>query len=85
MILFVYGTNYLPLDNWTFIIIVFIYKTIYSTEHMMCQDFNWVLKYRMKFKFNYKIYIYIYIKIIRCKIMRLQKFMWKNIIKSTES
>ena len=29
--------------------------------------------------------IYIYIKIMRCKIVRTQKLMWRNIMRSTKS
>ena len=40
-----------------------------------------MFNYRIKFKFNYKIYI----KIIRCKILRSQKFMFRNIIRPIKS
>jgi hypothetical protein len=49
----------------------------------MCQDFNEMFNYRIKFKFNLK-NIYIYIKIMKCKIMR-SKVMWRNIMRSTKS
>ena len=48
---------------------------------MMCQNSNGRFNYRIKFIFNYKIYI----KIIRCKIVRFQKLMWCNIMRSTIS
>ena len=47
----------------------------------MCQNSNERFNNKIKFKFNYKIYI----KIIRCKIVRTQKFMWPNIMRSTKS
>ena len=50
-------------------------------KNMMCQDSNEMFNYRIKFKFNYKIYI----KIMRCKIVRTQKLMWHNIIKSNKN
>ena len=46
----------------------------YIKENMTCQNSNGRLRKvnnRIKFKFNYKIYI----KIMRCKIVRFQKFM----------
>ena len=51
---------------------------------MTCQNSNGRLKKvnnRIKFKFNYKIYI----KIMRCKIVRFQKFMWRNMMRSTKN
>ena len=48
---------------------------------MICQNSNGRFNNRIKFKFNYKIYI----KIMRCKIVRFQKFMWRNIMRSTKS
>ena len=48
---------------------------------MMCQDSNGKFNNRIKFKFNQKIYI----KIMRCKIMRFQKLMWRNMMRSTKS
>ena len=48
---------------------------------MMCQDSNRKFNNRIKFKFNQKIYI----KIMRCKIVRFQKLMWRNMMKSTKS
>ncbi len=50
-------------------------------ENMMCQDSNGRSNYRIKFKFNLKIYI----KMMTRKIVRSQKFMWRNIIRSTKS
>ena len=47
----------------------------------MYQDSNRMFNYRIKFKFNQKIYI----KIMRCKIVRTQKLMWPNIMRSTKS
>ena len=44
---------------------------------MICQNFN----NRIKFKFNYKIYI----QIMRCKIVRFQKLMWRNMMRTTKS
>ena len=46
----------------------------------MCQDSNERFNYRIKFIFNQKIYI----KIMRCKIVIFQKFMWHNIMSSTK-
>ena len=43
---------------------------------MICQNSNGRFNNRIKFKFNQKIYI----KIMRCKIMRFQKLMWRNMI-----
>ena len=48
---------------------------------MMCQNSNGRFNNRIKFKFNYKIYI----KTMRCKIVRFQKLIWRNMIKSTKS
>jgi lipoprotein signal peptidase len=48
---------------------------------MTCQNSNGRFNNRIKFKFNYKIYI----KIMRCKIVRFQKLMWRNMIRSTKS
>ena len=56
--------------------ILFILK-----KNMMCQDFNEIFNYRIKFIFNQKIYI----KIMRCKIVRFQKLMWRNIMKLIKS
>ena len=50
-------------------------------KNMMCQDSNGRFNYRIKFIFNYKIYI----RIMRYKIVRFQKFMWRNIMRSTKS
>ena len=50
-------------------------------ENMMCQNSNGKFNNRIKFKFNQKIYI----KIMRCKIVRFQKFMWRNMKRSTKS
>ena len=47
----------------------------------MCQYFNRRFNYRIKVIFNQKIYI----KIMRYKIVRFQKFMWHNIMRSTKS
>ena len=48
---------------------------------MICKDSNGMFNYRIKFIFNQKIYI----KIMRCKIVRFQKLMWHNIMRSTKS
>ena len=69
---------------YTFIMIMFyIWNNIFFIlkKNMMCQDFNGRFNYRVKFIFNQKIYI----KIMRCKIVRFQKLMWCNIIRSTKS
>ena len=60
-----------------------IYGIIYSyiKENMMCQNSNGKFNNRIKLKFNYKIYI----KIMRCKIERFQKLMWRNMMRSTET
>ena len=53
----------------TFIIIMlYIQNNIFFIlkKNMMCQDFNRMFNYRIKFIFNQKIYI----KIMRCKIVR---------------
>ena len=55
-------------------------KTLRLTN-MICQDSNGRFNYRIKFILNQKIYI----KIIRCKIVRFQKLMWHNIMRSTKS
>ena len=47
----------------------------------MCQNCNGMFNNRIKLKFNYKIYI----KIMRCKIERFQKLMWRNMMRSTKS
>ena len=47
----------------------------------MYQNSNERFNNKIKFKFNYKIYI----KIMRCKIVRFQKLMWRNMMKSTKS
>ena len=47
----------------------------------MCQNSNGRFNNRIKFKFNYKIYI----KIMRCKIVRFQKLIWRNMMRSTKS
>ena len=67
----------------TLIMIVFyIWNNIfYIKENMMCQNSNGMFNNRIKLKFNQKIYI----KIMRCKIVRFQKLMWCNIMKSTKS
>ena len=61
----------------------FIYRIIYSyiKENMMCQNSNGRFNNRIKFKFNQEIYI----KTIRCKIIRFQKFMWRNMMRSTKN
>ena len=48
---------------------------------MICQNSNRRFNNRIELKFNLKIYI----KIMRCKIVRFQKLMWRNIMKSTKS
>ena len=48
---------------------------------MMCQDFNGKFNIRIRFKFNQKKYI----KIMRCKIVKFQKLMWRNMIRSTKN
>ena len=48
---------------------------------MMCQNSNGKFNNRIKLKFNQKIYI----KIMRCKIVRTQKLMWRNIMRSIKS
>ncbi len=53
---------------------------LFIKENMMCQDLNGMFNYRIKFKFNWKIYI----KIMRYKIVRTQKLMWRNILSSTK-
>ena len=68
----------------TFIMIVlYIWNNIFFIlkKNMMCQDSNRRFNYRIKFIFNQKIYI----KIMRCKIVRFQKLMWHNIMRSTKS
>ena len=47
----------------------------------MCQNSNGMFNNRIKFKFNQEIYI----KTIRCKMVRFQKLMWRNIMRSTKS
>ena len=47
----------------------------------MYQNSNGNFNNRIKFKFNQKIYI----KIMRCKIVRFQKLMWRNMMRSTKS
>ena len=47
----------------------------------MCRNSNGRFNNRIKFKFIYKIYI----KIMRCKIVRFQKLMWRNMMRSTKS
>ena len=47
----------------------------------MCQNSNEKFNNRIKFKFNQKIYI----KIMRCKIVKFQKLMWRNMMRSTKS
>ena len=47
----------------------------------MCQNSNEMFNNRIKFKFSQKIYI----KIIRYKIVRFQKLMWRNMMRSTKS
>ena len=47
----------------------------------MSQVSNRKFNNRIKFKFNQKIYI----KIMRCKIVRSQKLMWRNMMRSTKS
>ena len=51
------------------------YYILYIKKNMICQDFNKIFNYKIKFKFNQKIYI----KIMGCKIIRSQKFMWFKI------
>ena len=48
---------------------------------MMYQDSNGKFNNRIKFKFNQKIYI----KIMRCKIVKFQKLMSRNMIRSTKN
>ena len=48
---------------------------------MMCQNTNGRFNNRIKFKFNQKIYI----KIMKCKIVRFQKLMWHNMMRSTKN
>ena len=64
-------------------IVLYIWDNIFFIlkKNMMCQDSNRRFNYRIKFIFNYKIYI----KIMRCKIVRFQKLMWYNIMRSTIS
>jgi hypothetical protein len=50
-------------------------------QAQMYQNSNRRFNNRIKLKFNYKIYI----KIMRCKIERFQKFMWRNMMRSTKS
>ena len=47
----------------------------------MCQNSNGRFNNRIKLKFNWKIYI----KIMRCKILRFQKLIWRNMMRSTKS
>jgi hypothetical protein len=47
----------------------------------MCQNSNGMFNNRIKFKFNLEIYI----KTMRCEIVRFQKLMWCNMIRSTKS
>ncbi len=47
----------------------------------MYQNSNGRFNNKIKFKFNYKIYI----RIMRCKIVRCQKLMWRNMMRSTKS
>ena len=64
--------------------IVFVYieqYILFIKENMICQDFNGRFNYKIKFEFNQKIYI----KIMRCKIVRFQKLMCRNIMRSTKS
>ena len=65
-------------DNFSFYVLQYI---ISIKENMMCQDSNEMFNYRIKFRFNQKIYI----KIMRCKIVRTQKLMWRYIMRSTKS
>ena len=53
-------------------------------ENIICQDSNEMFNYRIKLN-SIKKYIYIYIKIMRCKIVRTQKLMWRNIMRSTKN
>ena len=48
---------------------------------MMGQNSNGRFNNRIKFKFNQIIYI----KIMKCKIVRFQKLMWRNMMRSTKS
>ena len=48
---------------------------------MMCQNSNGKFNNRIKFKFSQKIYI----KIMGYKIIRFQKLMWRNMMKSTKN
>ena len=48
---------------------------------MICQNSNGRFNNRIKLKFNWKIYI----KIMRCKIVRFQKLMWHNIMRSIKN
>ena len=55
------------------ILFVYMEQNIFSIkENLMCRDSNRMFNYRIKFKLNYIIFI----KIMRCKIVRFQKFMW---------
>ena len=60
-------------------IVLYIWNNIFFIlkKNMMCHEFNC----RIKFIFNEKIYI----KIMRCKIIRFQKLMWRIIMRSTKS
>ena len=51
--------------------------------NMKYKDSNELFKY--KTKINLIIYIYIYIRMMTCKIVKHQKFMWHNIMRSTKS
>ena len=53
----------------------------YIKENMMYQNSNGRFNNRIKFKFNQKIYI----KVMRCKIVRFQKFMWRNMMRAIKS
>jgi hypothetical protein len=64
-------------------IVLYIWNNIFFIlkKNIMCQNSNRRFNYRIKFIFNWKIYI----KIMMCKIMRFQKLMWYNIMRSTKS
>ena len=60
-----------------------VYGILYSyiKKNMICQNSNGRFNNKIKFKFNSKIYI----KTMKCKIVRFQKLMWYNMMRSTKS
>ena len=60
-----------------------VYGILYSyiKENMICQNSNERFNNKIKFKFNQKIYI----KTMKYKIVRFQKLMWHNMMRSTKS